>query len=171
MAPDGPVATGRSQMDHVSCRRLSKVVSGLLAVLAVAVALQVNGAAAGRTWCKMDPVIAVDGRLANIYIATDAGIAVAGTGPVQLVVSVPPGVSFSLVSADAGFGFGYQVSFKTWTKLRASATVAGIMVEAYVPSTDGGLPVQLQIVPAATGRVSGSRTGTTNQWVVTTGTV
>src|SRR4051812_46341119 len=86
------------------------------AALAVPVGLRLGaGAEAATSWCRMDPVLTVDGVAFDVWLDGDPNLNVANsgaTGATQLVVRVPVGSKGAVVSKDAGFnGSGYAISF------------------------------------------------------------
>lgn len=86
------------------------------------------------------------------------------TGPTDVVVSVPVGVSAQLLWTDPGFGYGETVTIVESSRLRVTASGVQIMISTYVPAT-GSLPVLVEVVPANAGVVTASAQGATNAQV------
>jgi hypothetical protein len=138
-----------------------------LLLAACALLLAMPGASAGRSWCMNDPVVKIDGHVADVFVSSYVEMDAAATGPTQIVVTVPTGVSTELLAVDNGFGgHGYAVSFATSSRLKATATGIQVQVEVYAPATDGSLPVKVQFTPRSTGPLkAASATGLANAWV------
>ena len=84
----------------------------LIVPLFLALALLVQPAAAGRLWCKADPVVSLDQRLVSISVAIPAESLLAVNGPTSITIKAPPSVSRVLVVNDLGFmGYGTIVTF------------------------------------------------------------
>ena len=139
------------------------LVLGLLAVFA-------PDATASIHWCRVDPAVSINGQTVNIFIASTEEIFQQATGPTDVVVSVPVGVSAELLWTDAGFGYGETVTILESSRLRVTSSGVQIMVSAYVPAT-GSLPVLVEIVPANAGVVTASAQGATNAQVRVSTTV
>jgi hypothetical protein len=139
------------------------LVLGLFAVFA-------PSASAGIVWCRTDPVVSVNGQAVNIFVASTEEIFQQATGPTDVVVSVPVGVSAELLWTDPGFGYGETVTIVESSRLRVTSSGVQIMVSAYVPAT-GSLPVLVEIVPAYAGVVTASAEGATNAQVRTSTTI
>ena len=135
-----------------------------LGLVLLALALTTHGALAGISWCRTDPIVRINGERVNIFVNSDEAILKQATGPTQVVVTVPLGVSTELIATDPGFGFGEVVSFTTSPYLRVTDSGrVNVVVSAYVPAVGPSLPVQVEVVPA-----SGTATtlqGATNQWI------
>ncbi len=130
--------------------------------------LAASGAGATYEWCKTDPIVRIDGQIADIVLLSHRQMHSAATGPARLVVTVPTGVAAELVATDRGFGgHGYDVRFAESADLRNAAGTLQVRVEAYAPASDDALPLRVKFAPRGTGRLSpGSAEGTANAWVV-----
>ncbi len=134
-------------------------------VLAFAfLAVFASNASAGIVWCRTDPAVSINGQTVNIYVASTEQIYQQATGPTDVVVSVPVGVSAQLLWTDPGFGHGETVTIVESSRLRVTSSGVQIMVAAFVPAT-GSLPVLVEIVPANAGVVTASAQGATNAQV------
>src|SRR5215207_8186846 len=142
-------------------------VAGVLGLLAIMCA--VSPASAGWTWCQSDPVVRLNGHAVQLLVAIPEPYVALVTGPVEVTVKTPAGVSQVLVGTDAGFnGYGEQVTFGELPgTVSADGTfVASIRVRVPIDATRlaaGELvPVQLTILTAAgaTQMVSGHHRAT-----------
>ena len=138
----------------------------------VAVLLALVGAPAGASIriCRADPVVLIDGQIADILLSSYAGMKDAASGPAKVVVTVPSGVRAELVATDLGFGgHGYEVRFAHSDRLRVTEHRLEVRVEVYAPASDGSLPVWVEFTPRGVGNLSaGSAEGRANDWVTLT---
>jgi hypothetical protein len=148
----------------------------VLAIAALAALLPllgfVQGAEARRAWCKTDPVIAVGGELANVFVSAPLGTlaqaVLSVTGPNQMVVTVPNGIEAWLVLSDLGFGRGNVVTFAHSANLRATAAGIEVRIEVFVPATTR-FAVRVEFAPSLLGLLSpASAEGKSNAWIVLT---
>lgn len=142
---------------------IRSVAAALVLVLGVFAVFAPN-ASAGIVWCRVDPAVSINGQTVNIFIASTEEIFQQATGPTDVVVSVPVGVSAQLLWTDPGFGYGETVTILESSRLRVTSSGVQIMVSAFVPAT-GSLPVLVEIVPANAGVVTASAQGATNAQV------
>jgi hypothetical protein len=138
-----------------------------LALVAVSLLLAAPGASAGRMWCLSDPVVKIDGHVADVWLSSYVEMNQAATGPTQIVVTVPTGVAAELLAVDNGFGgHGYDIGFAESSKLKATATSIQVQVQVFAPATDGSLPLKVQFTPRSTGPLkAASASGFANAWV------
>ena len=129
--------------------------------------LSSSAVSAGRQWCRSDPVIMIDGEVADVLIYSSDAMAAAATGPVEIVVTLPPDMSGSVLATDLGFGgYGYAIRFDTSHKLRVTDSTIPVQIAVYAPATDTRLPVVVDFVPRSIGALSdASATGSANGWV------
>jgi hypothetical protein len=131
-------------------------------------------AEAARAWCRADPVIMVDGQLADVFVSSDLAMLTSARGPIQLVIAIPKGSRGSVALTDVGFGHGYNISFVESSGLTRSATHTQVRVSAYVSATSSSHPVDVNFSPRALN--AGLRSilfgvtasGTANAWVTVT---
>lgn len=113
-------------------------VAMVLAIFAVCVVAL--PAAAGRQWCAKDPIVALNGHEVQILVAVPDEMQDAVTGPVNVIVKTPAGVTRELIFTDSGFnGFGETVTFGT----RVGAVAADGSFEAQIRVS---IPVDLSIL-------------------------
>lgn len=103
-------------LNHQSTRR--RTICSAIAVATSGLAWTVQSVAASHGWCRSDPVVSIDGELADIVYDAPLEAPLNVSGPTQIVVTVPYGVQASLVLAGPGFGHGEQVSFANSHKLK-----------------------------------------------------
>ena len=82
------------------------------AITAVMLVLVSGPAAAGWQWCPKDPIFALNGQEVQIWVSIPEHYESAVTGPVEVDVFTPRGVSQEVLFTDEGFnGFGETVAF------------------------------------------------------------
>ena len=160
-------------MHDSPCRRPRRDAVRLLglAALALPAALRPRTADALRGWCRLDPIVTIDGQLASIFIASYLEMQLLATGPTEVVVTVPPGIRSRLVATDLGFGLhGYDVRFAESDELTATQDGLEVQIKVVVPArdaADGPLPVTVDFIPLGFGRLTpGSAEGLANTWVI-----
>lgn len=128
-------------------------------------------AEAGRAWCRVDPVVSIDGQLADIYLTSTLSMNLKATGPTKIVITIPSTSTGRVHLVDTGFGLkGYQISFVKSSALTRTKTHTQVKIAAYVPASDGTLPVTLNFLSLSPGLASGllssaAGSGTANQWI------
>jgi hypothetical protein len=152
-----------------------RILAALLLVLACSLTLGTSNAIAGIAWCRVDPVVVIDGQLADIYVASNLAMQLKATGPVQMVISLPPESTGKVLLTDTGFGLqGYQISFVTDDSLIRTASSNQVRVAVYAPARDGSLPVQVTVAPRSLNAslrailFGWSADGFANSWVTLT---
>lgn len=159
---------GTRELDVGSGRRRSRPGKAAAALILVAVALLVAapGAGALRSWCRSDPVIRIDGDLADIFVAAPFRAPLRVTGPTEVVVTVPKGVDTRLVLRDPGFGRGVNVAFEHSRRLEVSDRGIEVQVRVLVPADDDTMPVRVEFAPRVVGVLRpASAEGTANHWI------
>ena len=120
-----------------------------LATLALLTLLGAHPAAAGRQWCRTDPIVVIAGTRVNIEAAVPVEDQGAVNGPVMVVVSVPVGVAAEVVYVDAGFnGHSEHVTIHHVRHLQAQEGAVPIQVEITVPASRDDVPVAAWVTPA-----------------------
>lgn len=160
---------GSNSGSHKLLSRLSRrSMVRLLGLSAIALPLGATRreAAASHAWCRTDPVIMVDGELADIFISAPIEAPLLVTGPTEVVVSIPVGVEASVIATGVGFGKGEVVSFVEAKNLKKTARGIELKIAVYVPATDDEMPVLVEFAPRIIGLLSpASAEGTANEWV------
>lgn len=149
----------------LSRRGLLTLSAPLALGLATGATLLPRPAAAGVGWCRVDPHLAIGGRETNIFVERIEGEPITTTGPIQLIVTVPVGVSTAVLAADDGFGYGYDISFEESNSLNASANRIYIELAAFVPGPDKKMQVRLVSDPLDPAYTPQTRRSTTNMWM------
>jgi hypothetical protein len=145
--------------------------TALAAVLVLSLLLSAQGAEAARGWCFADPVVVVDGQLADVYVRSDLAMLLSATGPIQLVIEVPVNSTARVLLNDLGFGRGYAITVARSASLTKTSTHTQIRVRVYAPARSSALPVTVTFAPRAlsaglTAILFGtSASGTANTWV------
>jgi hypothetical protein len=122
-------------------------------------------AEASRGWCRSDPFIAVDGVVVDIFCTAPLEAPLYVTGPTEIVVSVPVGVSAALVVAGVGFGRGEVVRFEEKSRLKHLADGLELEVGVYVPA-NRQLPIGVELARNLVGILTPTTAeGVTNQWI------
>lgn len=145
-------------MDRLGCRASRRRwIGGALALAALPFARAAPPAAAGKGWCRTDPVVEIDGHLADIFLVAPPDAPLKVTGPNRIVVAVPRGVEAKLILAGPGFGKGEKVRFVHSRRLAATGRGVEVQVTAFVPATDDEMPVRLEFAPDVVGVLAPAR--------------
>jgi len=126
---------------------------------------------AARGWCKADPVIMVDGQLADVFVGSSLEMLLKATGPIKMEIIIPTASTGSVVLTDAGFLRGYSITFKHSSTLTKTKSHTQVKIRVYAPATTSTLPVTVTFAPRSLGSsltdilLGTSVTGTSNQWV------
>ena len=93
---------------NVPMRRIfSSTALGLLALLVFAMP-----AMAGKNWCARDPIVSLNGKQLQIWVAIPEEYVRYVNGPIKTRVSTPNGVARKIVFLDSGFNnFGEDLKF------------------------------------------------------------
>jgi hypothetical protein len=158
-------------VDHSAARRTRRDAIRLLALGAVAVpALRPRAARAIIGWCRRDPIVQIDGQTAHILLSSYLEMDELATGPSEVTVTVPEGISARLLATDPGFAhFGYDVRFKESPHLANTDRVLEVVIEVLSPALDGlegPLPVLVDFSPRGNGRLApGQAQGLANELI------
>lgn len=137
---------------------------GLLALMCF-----VTPAAAGRVWCRADPVIKVDGQIVDILVSSYNEMRTAQTGPIVIVITLPPGTSADVLATDDGFGAGYAITIQQSNSMKKTTSTTSIQVAVFAPATSSALPVAVEVTPRSVGSVHAAfAEGRANRWVTVT---
>ncbi|MGI8475997.1 MAG: hypothetical protein ACR2OO_06480 [Thermomicrobiales bacterium] len=135
--------------------------------------LAVHEADAARRWCSTDPLVSIDGQLADIFLSSDIGMHLSATGPAVIEVAMPTGSSGFALLSDLGFGLrGYDIRFVKVASLAKTAGRTSVRISVYCPASDGSLPVKVTFAPRTLTSSLGSillgqsASGLANAWVV-----
>lgn len=124
---------------------------GIVAIFATVMFVLVTGpVGAGLQWCPRDPIIALNGQEVQIWVSIPEGDQDAVTGPIDVDVMTPAGVTRDVLFTDEGFnGYGEVVSFHERGKLRGDEM--DVQLRVRVPYDrrmveDANLPVLLTVI-------------------------
>ena len=134
---------------------LAALVCGLMAALVLAMP-----ASAGVSWCRADPIVAIEGYRVQMWIGVPQEYVQHVNGPVSFKIDTPSNFSRRVVMTDAGFnGHGETVQWgNTWGQVKLTVKVP--MNQAAI-GWGTQVPVELTIVsPWGTEVIYGTHTGT-----------
>jgi hypothetical protein len=127
---------------------------------------------AARRWCMMDPVVIIDGRLADVFLSSDIKLLLTASGPSIIRVGLPVGSKGMVLLNDLGFGLrGYDIKFVTDSSLESTTRHTQVSIAAYVPSREDDLPLQVTFAPRSLDSslkqilFGTSAEGVVNEWV------
>ena len=127
--------------------RFPRLICTLLAVLVLSLAFGAPQADAARGWCMADPLIMVDGQLADVFVSSDPAMLLKASGPIEMVITIPAGSKGSVILTDLGFLRGYKISFKQSSALQKTATHTQVKVSVYATNKGARLPVKVTFAP------------------------
>jgi hypothetical protein len=136
---------------------------GMFAALLLAVP-----ALAGRTWCRSDPVVLLDGAPLQVEILVPAEYVSAVDGSVEVTIATPAGVERETIFTDAGFnGLGEVVVYQDSDAEVAADSSFPVQVTVVVPVDRSQLRrlglsprVPVQVIVTANGALTYSAAGT-----------
>jgi hypothetical protein len=150
--------------------RIFQFITTTAVVLAMMFGVLGNQAEAARGWCLADPVVVIDGQLADIFVQSDLTMLTSATGPIKMVITIPEGSKGSVLLTDLGFLRGYSISWAYSSSLQRTRTHTQVQVKVYAPSR-ATLPVSVTFAPRylSTGLIAllvgQSASGSSNSWV------
>ena len=129
-------------------------------------ALAVPSAGAGVRWCRTDPVVAIDGQLADIFVSAQFDDLPKVNGPTEIVISTPVGVGAKLAVATPGFGYGEEVSFAESESLKVTSEGIELRIKVRVPARDDAMPIRVEFAPRVVGVLQPDEAeGKANEWI------
>jgi hypothetical protein len=155
----------------ISRRNLFRMVGAGAASLAAVSLVGAREAEAARAWCRVDPVVLIDGQLADIFVGSDLRMLLSATGPIKMQISIPTGSKGNVVLTDLGFTRGYSISFVQTSSLVRQNGRTPVIVKVYAPAKDSSLPVSVNFSPRSLGSslmdilFGMTADGTANSWV------
>ncbi len=136
----------------------------MLSTLALAVAVPSAGAGVG--WCRADPVLVIDGQLADVFVSARFDDLTKVKGPTEIVVSTPVGVDIRLAVATVGFGHGEKVRFEESESLKVTADGIELRIKVRVPAGSDDMPILVEFAPQVVGLLQPTASeGTANEWI------
>lgn len=134
--------------------------------VAILLAAGTPDASAGRGWCRADPLLLINGEIADVWVGSTLQALVETTGPIRLVVTTPEGVEAQHVISDLGFGHGYDIAISTSPELEWTPEGIELTIAVWVPARVE-LPVTVEFAPRVLGILwPASASGSTNSWVI-----
>lgn len=159
----GEMARSPGRRLRISLRSRLLVVVTLAALAFVVMA---PAASAARAWCRTDPVVVIDGTLADVFVSGPLMASLKVTGPTQLIITVPEGVSTQMILTDLGFLHGYDYQFRQSSELQKTRKGIEVKIQVYVPANDSSMPIKVEFAPRLLGLLwTDSASGTANQWI------
>lgn len=152
-------------------KQLSRVALSLVAALILSVAVGGPRAEAARGWCMADPLIMVDGQLADVFVYSDPAMLLKASGPIKMVITIPTNSKGAVILTDLGFLRGYEITFKHSSALKKTRTHTQVQVSVYAPNSGAKLPIKVTFYPRTLTSGLGdilfgkSATGLSNSWV------
>lgn len=147
-------------------RRRGRVGLSTFVMVILALAIATQGAAAGREWCRTDPVLLIDETLVDITVSGPLTAPLQVTGPTKITLLVPSGVNADVLISDLGFGYGYEITIKEVKRLRQTIDHTEIEVQVYVPANNDSMEILVETAPDLLGLIAPeSVEGTANSWV------
>src|SRR4051794_20750710 len=119
--------------------RFARLLLAVLTGTLLFTATRASEASAARGWCRTDPVIMVDGQLADVFIGSTLAMLTSATGPLQLEITIPTQATGSVVLTDLGFLKGYNIVFKHSSALTRTGNHTQLQLRVYAPATSSNL--------------------------------
>jgi hypothetical protein len=151
--------------------RLPRLICTFMAVLILTISAGASHADAARGWCLADPVIIVDGQLADVFVSSDPAMLLRASGPIEMVITIPTGSKGAVILTDLGFLRGYKISFRQSSSLKKTTSHTQVKVSVYAPNTGTRLPVKVTFAPRTLSSglkailFGQSASGYSNSWV------
>jgi hypothetical protein len=141
----------------------------LVALMSVVMAPTTSAA---RAWCRTDPVVVIDGTMADVFVSGPLLAPLIVTGPTKMIIIVPEGVKTQMILSDLGFLHGYDYEFRQSSELQKTRKGVQVRIQVYVPASDSSMPVRVEFSPRVLGLLglvglskADSAEGTANQWI------
>jgi hypothetical protein len=113
----------------------------------------------------MDPLVMIDGNLADVFVAVPLLDLLKVNGPTEIIITTPPDVDAYLILTLVGFGYGEIVTFETSPSLQVTEEGIDLWIQVYVPARQD-IPVLVDFAPRVVGILwPASAEGTANSWV------
>lgn len=121
---------------------------------------------AGRQWCKTDPVVLIDGQLADILVMVPLEQLQEVDGATEIILTIPDASEAAMVSPGVGFGYGEKLSIVKSPLLSRTADWTEVKIEVLVPGTNPLLPVRVEFAPRVLGLLDPvAREGAADRWL------
>jgi hypothetical protein len=137
-----------------------------LLVSLLTLALAVPGTSAGVGWCRDDPLVVIDGKVANIFVSAKFRDLPKVTGPTEFVVTTPVGVAGALAVEGPGFGYGEDVRFAESRSLKVTPEGIEVWIKVRVPARSDTMPIRVEFAPQVVGVLQPTIAhGKANEWI------
>jgi hypothetical protein len=134
--------------------------------MAALMVISTPAASASVGWCRSDPLIMVDGTIADVFVSAPLDALLKVTGPTQIVISTPAEVDAVLILSTLGFGRGEIVAFEQSRRLKVTDEGIELQIQVFVPATDDQMPVLVEFAPRIIGILAPVVSeGTANDWI------
>ena len=146
-------------------RALALLAGGALAALAP------DPARAWRRWCRVDPLLRIEGQDLHLWVAVRAADMRRARrlvrGPVEVAVVLPPGVGYARLDDAEGFGDGFAVVPERDPGLAAGGGRVALRVRVRVRTRGRRRPpVEVWLQPLEKGPIPDRRAyGRADRWV------
>lgn len=163
------VGDQRSAPTRFSRRTFTTLAAGAAGALIAGAGIE--SASAGRAWCRFDPVVMIDGQLADIFVGSTLTMLLKSSGPIKMEITIPQESKGWVVLTDLGFGRGYDIDFIKSSELRKSRRETEVIIDVYAPAKDSSLPVSVTFAPRSLGSsltdilFGTSADGSANEWI------
>jgi hypothetical protein len=158
----GDIRSNMAALPRINRRKLFR--SSIIGAAALLTGIRSMRAARG--WCRSDPLITIDGYLADIFSTAPLTALLKVSGPTEIVVSVPVGVPTAMLFAGPGFGRGEKIRFEQLDKLQQTASSIPVTVAVLVPAKED-FPIGVEFAPHILGILKPARaSGVANQWLI-----
>jgi len=124
-------------------------------------------ASAGISWCRVDPIFTLDGKVGHVYLSAPEDALSLNNSSIDVVIAHPFKSATNLVYNESiAFGQGMSTNFMETTYLKKTNLGYEIEVRVYVPASSSSMPVLVEFAPGDGTVVTASAVGTANQWIV-----
>lgn len=151
---------------YLGTGRWSLICALMFSMLVFALAVPSASAGRGIGYCKVDPVLVIDGRVADVLVGVpyrDLGMV---NGPTEFVVSTPVGVDGDLAITALGFGYGETVHYEESHSLQVTSEGIEVRIKVRVPASSDSVPVLVEFAPNVLGLLQPTWVeGSSNQWI------
>jgi hypothetical protein len=156
-----------SLLDSRTDRRLRGIAYIAVVAIAILAALALASTAqAGKGWCRVDPVFIIDDQITDVFVGSDLSALTSTTGPIKIVLAVPPTTEATMVISDLGFGHGYDIEIVTSDSLMKTGDYTQVEIKVYVPANRDSLPISVYFSPRLLGILNPvSVDGNANTWI------
>jgi len=149
-------------------QRRARLLSSIAALaLLTALFAGLGTASAGRAWCRTDPLLVINGQVADVFVAGPLNAVTQVTGPTKINIYVPADAGLIVAVPDLGFLHGTDMKVIRSQDLHVSPSGRiPLRIEVYVPAKDTNMPVAVEFAPRILGILNPVRVeATANEWI------